>query len=149
MSAAIGSFHHVGIVVQRLAEAEEFVTSALGLPAVKRLDAGKIGLQMVFFDCGPALVELIEFANPELAKQRIGDRAAVIDHVAFAVADLDHAKDVLAGKGVLTAQAEPLVTPLGRSHFTQPETSAGVVWQLLELADGAFPPPGDAPSSDG
>ena len=149
MSAPIGTFHHVGIVVQRLEDAEAFVTSALGLPVVKRLDASKIGLQMVFFDCGPALVELIEFANPQLVEQRLGDRTAVIDHIAFAVADLEHAKDVLHGSGVVIIQDDPLVTPLGRTHFTRPDTSAGVIWQLLELADGAFSPPSTAGANDG
>jgi hypothetical protein len=33
-------------------------------------------------------------------------------------------------------QATPLATPLGRTTFTSPATSGGVIWQLLELAGG-------------
>jgi methylmalonyl-CoA/ethylmalonyl-CoA epimerase len=130
----IGTMHHVGIVVRRLEDAEAFVTASLGLPVVKRLDSAELGLRMVFLDCGPVLVELIEFADPELVRQRLGDRTAVIDHIALEVSDLDHTKEVLAGHGVNTLQDVPMTTPLGRTHFTRPDTSAGVIWQLLQLA---------------
>jgi len=74
---------------------------------------------MVFLACGPTMVELIEFADPQLVQDRLGDRVAPIDHVALQVADLQGA------------------SPLGRMHFTRADTSAGVIWQLLELADGS------------
>jgi len=130
----IGTMHHVGIVVRTLEDAEAFATTALGLPVVKRLDSEKLGLRMVFLDCGPVLVELIEFADPELVRQRLGDRTAIIDHVALEVADLEHVKEVLAGHGVSTLQDVPMTTPLGSTHFTRPDTSAGVIWQLLQPA---------------
>jgi methylmalonyl-CoA/ethylmalonyl-CoA epimerase len=130
----IGTMHHVGIVVRALEDAEAFVTTAIGLPVVKRLDSAELGLRMVFLDCGPVLLELIEFADPDLVEQRLGDRTAVIDHVALEVADLEHARRVLAGHGVSTLHEVPLTTPLGSTHFTRPDTSAGVIWQLLQPA---------------
>jgi catechol 2,3-dioxygenase-like lactoylglutathione lyase family enzyme len=136
----IGTMHHVGIAVRRLEDAEAFVTTAVGLPVVKRLDSAELGLRMVFLDCGPVLVELIEFADPELVRQRLGDRTAVIDHIALEVPDLDHAREVLAGHDVNTIHDVPMTTPLGRTHFTRPDTSAGVIWQLLQPAvRGAAP----------
>jgi catechol 2,3-dioxygenase-like lactoylglutathione lyase family enzyme len=136
MSKQIGSMHHVGIVVRDLRQAEAFVTAALGLPVVKRLESAELGVSMVFLACGPALVELIEWADPQLVRERLGDRVAAIDHVALAVDDLEHAVRQVASHGVGTVSPVPMTTPLGRMHFTQPETSAGIIWQLLELADG-------------
>ena len=134
MSAPIGSLHHVGIVVRHVETTESFLTGVLGLRVAKRLESAELGLRMAFFDCGSALVELVEFADPGLVAARLGDRPAVLDHIALQVADLDDAEEVLRGHGVDLMQATPLVTPLGRTTFTSPASSGGVIWQLLELA---------------
>jgi hypothetical protein len=89
-------------------------------------------MRAVFLACGPALVELVEFADPQLVRDRLGDRVAAIDHVALAVADLDDAVQALGAHGVETVHAVPATTPSGRMHFTRADTSAGIVWQLLE-----------------
>jgi methylmalonyl-CoA/ethylmalonyl-CoA epimerase len=133
MSAPMGSMHHVGIVVRHLETTESFLTGVLGLQAVKRLESADLGVRMAFFDCGPALVELVEFADPGLVAARLGDRPAALDHIALQVTDLDAGTEVLIGHGVELMQATPMVTPLGRTMFTRPDSSAGVIWQLLEL----------------
>jgi methylmalonyl-CoA/ethylmalonyl-CoA epimerase len=130
----IGSLHHVGIVVRHVETTESFLTGVLGLQVVKRLESAELGLRMAFLDCGPALVEIVEFADPGLVAARLGERPAVLDHVALQVTDLDDTEEVLAGHGVALMQATPLVTPLGRMTFTSPATSGGVIWQLLELS---------------
>jgi hypothetical protein len=130
----IGAMHHVGIVVRDLDKAERFATSALGLPVVRQIASEEIGMRAVFLACGNGVVELVEFSDPETVEARLGDRAAVIDHVALAVADLDQAVGLLAEHGVETLTDEPMVTPSGRTHFTRADTSAGVSWQLLEQA---------------
>jgi hypothetical protein len=50
------------------------------------------------------------------------------------VADLDAAVRALAAHGVETVEPVPTALPNGRMHFTRPDTSAGIIWQLLELA---------------
>jgi methylmalonyl-CoA/ethylmalonyl-CoA epimerase len=142
MSERLGSMHHVGIVVRDLDQAEAFVTGALGLPVVNRLASPERGMRAVFFDCGPATIELLEFADVDLVRDRIGDRMAAIDHIALRVADLDSAVQALAGHGVDTVEAVPTTLPSGRMHFTRADTSAGITWQLLEGA--AAPPSGDS-----
>jgi catechol 2,3-dioxygenase-like lactoylglutathione lyase family enzyme len=134
MSEPIGSMHHVGIVVRDLDQAEAFATAALGLPVVNRLASAELGMRAVFLACGPALVELVEFDDPERVQERLGDRAAAIDHVALQVSDVEDAAHALGAHGVETVEAVPTTTPAGRMHFTQADTSAGIVWQLLELA---------------
>ncbi|WP_158581504.1 VOC family protein [Actinomadura spongiicola] len=81
----IGSLHHVGIAVRDLETTEAFLYEALRLPTTRRLDMADLGLRMAFFDCGPALIELVEFADPALTAARIGDRPAALDHIALAV----------------------------------------------------------------
>jgi catechol 2,3-dioxygenase-like lactoylglutathione lyase family enzyme len=134
VSAPIGSLHHVGIAVRRLEETEPFLNDVLGFPVTTRLDLAQLGLRMVFFDCGPVLVELVEFADAGLIAARLGDRPAVLDHIALAVPGLEDTHASLAGHGVELMRSTPLVTPLGRTTFTSPATSGGVIWQLLELA---------------
>lgn len=134
MSAPIGSLHHVGIVVRHVETTESFLCGVLGLRVAKRVESAELGLRMAFFDCGPALVELVEFADPGLVAARLGDRPAVLDHIALQVTDLENTEEILTGHGVDLMQAAPLVTPLGRTTFTSPATSGGVIWQLLELA---------------
>lgn len=137
MSGPVGSLHHVGIVVRDLDAAEAFVTGAFGLPVVNRLASTELGMRAVFLACGPAVIELVEFADADVVRDRIGDRAAAIDHVALRVADLEEAVQALAAHGVETVSAAPITTPAGRTHFTKAPSSAGISWQLLELADGA------------
>jgi catechol 2,3-dioxygenase-like lactoylglutathione lyase family enzyme len=134
MSEPVGSMHHVGIVVRDLDQAEAFVAAAFALPVVNRLASAELGMRAVFLACGPALVELVEFTDPQVVRERLGDRVAAIDHVALQVADLDAAARTLAAHGVATVAPAPATTPAGRMHFTRADTSAGIVWQLLELA---------------
>jgi catechol 2,3-dioxygenase-like lactoylglutathione lyase family enzyme len=134
MSEPVGTMHHVGIVVRDLDQAEAFVTSALGFPVVNRLASRELGMRAVFFGCGPAMIELIQFADPMLVRERLADRVAAIDHIALRVDDVEDTATALAAHGVDTADAIPTTLPGGRTHFTQANTSAGIIWQLLELA---------------
>jgi catechol 2,3-dioxygenase-like lactoylglutathione lyase family enzyme len=135
MSAPVGGMHHVGVVVRDLDRAEAFVATAFGLPVVNRLASEELGMRAVFLACGPVLVELIEFSDPQVIQDRLGDRAAAIDHLALQVADLDAAVQALGAHGVATLLDAPLVTPVGRTQFTKGETSGGIVWQLLEARE--------------
>jgi catechol 2,3-dioxygenase-like lactoylglutathione lyase family enzyme len=122
--------HHVAVAVRDLDAAEAFATRAFGFPVVNRLDTAT--LRAVFLACGPALVELVEFTDPGVVDSRLGDQAAAIDHIALAVPNLDDAIRALTAHGVETAEPQPIVLPAGHMHFTRPESSAGVRWQLLE-----------------
>jgi methylmalonyl-CoA/ethylmalonyl-CoA epimerase len=134
MSPPVGSLHHVGVVVADLDVAEALLTAAFGLPVAQRLASEELGLRAVFLAAGPVTVELVEFADPDVARDRLRGGTASIDHVALEVGDLDAAVEALLAHGVHTARDEPLVTPAGRTHFTRGETSGGIVWQLLEPA---------------
>ena len=132
MSAPVGSMHHVGIVVRDLDAAEALVTTAFGFAVVNRLASEALGMRAVFLACGPVLVELAEFSDAQVVQERLGERAAAIDHIALQVTDLDAAVQALASHGVATLLDTPLETPVGRTQFTKDDTSGGIVWQLLE-----------------
>jgi catechol 2,3-dioxygenase-like lactoylglutathione lyase family enzyme len=134
MSAPVGTLHHVGVVVADLDAAEALFGAAFGLPVAHRLASEELGMRAVFLAAGPVTIELVEFADPEVARERLRGGSAAIDHVALAVGDLDAAIQALAAHGVRAAQERPLVTPAGRTVFTRAETSGGIAWQLLEPA---------------
>jgi len=133
MSDPVGSTHHVGILVRDLDQAEAFATAVLGLPVVSRIASEEHRMRAAFLACGPTLIELVEFSDPDLVATRLGDRVAAIDHVALEVEDVEEAARGLGAHGVETVAQDPLELPSGRTHFTKPETSMGVIWQLLEL----------------
>jgi catechol 2,3-dioxygenase-like lactoylglutathione lyase family enzyme len=134
MSDPVGTMHHVGVVVADLDAAEALLTGAFGLPVARRLTSEALGMRATFLACGPITVELVEFSDPEVARQRLRGAAAAIDHLALQVDDLEAAVGALAAHGVATAHDQALVTPAGRTHFTRAETGGGIVWQLLEPA---------------
>lgn len=133
MSQPVGAVHHVGIVVRDLDQVEAFFTTAFGFPVVNRIASEELGMRATFLAGGPAVVELIEFSDPQVVQERLGDRPAAIDHVALQVDDLDAAVASLAAHGVQTVHEAPVTTPVARWHFTKADTSGGVAWQLLEL----------------
>jgi methylmalonyl-CoA/ethylmalonyl-CoA epimerase len=133
MNAPIGTMHHVGVIVRDLDQAERCIAGAFGLPVIRRLASPEHGMRAAFLSSGPVSIELVEFSDTEPARARLGDRLAVIDHIALAVDNIDAATDALAGHGVATVDAAPVTLPAGRVHFTRPDTSGGIIWQLLEL----------------
>jgi methylmalonyl-CoA/ethylmalonyl-CoA epimerase len=134
MSAPVGDLHHVGVVVADLEAAETLLTAAFGLPVAHRLASEELGMRAVFLAAGPVTIELVQFADPDVARRRLRGGSAAIDHIALAVGDLEDAHAALGAHGVQTARERPLVTPAGRTLFTRAETSGGIVWQLLEPA---------------
>ena len=95
--------HHVGVVVDDLEEARGFL-SALGLRPAGTIEPP--GLRGAFFDCNGTSIEVLEFSAEPARSQRLGDASARIDHIAFAVADLDETVDALAAIGVETTAVQ-------------------------------------------
>jgi catechol 2,3-dioxygenase-like lactoylglutathione lyase family enzyme len=134
--------HHIGILVSDLAVAERFATEVLGLPVVKRLSIPEEDTEVVFVECGGTRIELIGIADPELRapRARQPEAAAEIEHLALAVDDLEGEAERLREHGVRFAASavsgkesdEPLELAGTRSFFSLPETSGGLIWQLIE-----------------
>jgi len=139
---ALTGVHHIGILVADLAQAEAFATEVLGLRVARRMTLPEESTEAVLLDCGAVRIELIAIDDPDVRarRARVPDAMAEIEHVALAVDDLDAEARRLADHGLrLTAvpgHAEEVDAPLAiggtRSLFSVPDTSGGLVWQLIE-----------------
>lgn len=127
--------HHIGILVSDLAAAEQFATEVLGLPVVRRLSMPEEDTEAVFVECGGTRIELIGIGDPErrAARARQPGAVAEIEHVAFAVDDLEGEAERMREHGVRFAASavggkesdEPLELAGTRSFFSLPEKPAG------------------------
>ena len=120
---------HVGVVVDDLDTARRFL-AAMGMSLDHEFDLGRVGA--AFYRCGDVMVELIECRLPEERERRLGDARARIEHIAIEVDDLAATVGELAGLGVEMTKPEPVTQGNVRSHWTKPESSEGVMYQVFE-----------------
>jgi catechol 2,3-dioxygenase-like lactoylglutathione lyase family enzyme len=124
---ALSAIDHVGVVVDDLEDAARLL-AALGLRAAGTSEPP--GLRTAFFDLGGTRIELIEFFEEDARTERLGDAPGRIDHIAFAVPDLDETVEALAGLGIQTTA--PQVSGGRRMCWSVPSTTDGVLYQFLE-----------------
>jgi methylmalonyl-CoA/ethylmalonyl-CoA epimerase len=122
--------HHIGIAVADLGRARELLGGALGLTLVRESHGGNPST--AFYRCGEVEIELLEHTRPEdRAAWLGGDNPGRIEHIAIEVdGDFDRAVAALAALGI-TADS-PRSGPFGQSVRTHPDTTTGVVLQLLQ-----------------
>lgn len=129
---------HVGVVVEDLEQAKRFLAERLRLELVREAHNPHLELNAAFFRCGPVMIEVFQPDEPAAARERIGDApGARIDHIALRVDDLRASAEELAASGVRFRGAaggipEPVPTGATSSLFTEPATSGGVTYQLLQ-----------------
>jgi len=123
---------HIGIVVDDLDEAVDFVTKTFGLEVTQRVEVPKRKVASAFVSWGSVSIELIEHGDPALREARLGDTAARIDHIAVRVPDIEKEAERLRGLGVDTVTSAPVMVAGRRTIFLQPATADGVSYQLLD-----------------
>ena len=104
--------HHVSINVRDVDEARQFYVEQLGL--VSRADRPDFGFAGAWLDAGGQQVHLIEGEPP----------AAVGQHFALQVDDLDDAITELRARGVKVGDASPVGT--GRQAFLSDPSGNGI-----------------------
>jgi methylmalonyl-CoA/ethylmalonyl-CoA epimerase len=130
---ALKRVHHIGVAVADLDRARLLLGETFGLPLVREHDGGNPSV--AFYRCGEVEIELLEFSRPEdRAAWLDGDRLGRIEHIAIEVDDLAATLRALEALGVTGEPARQ--GPLGVSARTHPETTTGVVLQLLQPAPG-------------
>jgi methylmalonyl-CoA/ethylmalonyl-CoA epimerase len=129
-----GRIHHVGIAVADLASARRFVEDALGFHLETAVSLPETRVEAGFFSLGPGVqVELFELGDPETRARRLGEgNVGRLEHIAIEVDDIELAREQLRSAGVEMQADRPSISKLARSYFTRPETSGGVVYQLLD-----------------
>jgi methylmalonyl-CoA/ethylmalonyl-CoA epimerase len=123
---------HVGIAVQRIADALPFYHDVLGLvPGEPERADGAAIVSLAF---GDVAVELLEPVDPDGPIARfLAKRGPGIHHICYRVADLDLALARCRAAGYRLIDAEPRRGAGGRRiAFLHPKATGGI---LLELTD--------------
>lgn len=135
------ALHHIAVVVANL-DAAEARYAALGFGAGERFSVPEQQVNVVTYRVGAGYVELIQptdAAGP--IAHFLAKRGEGLHHVAYQVTDLAATLARLAGAGVRLIDETPRRGVHNwRIAFVHPESCAGVLTELVEVAD----PPDDA-----
>jgi catechol 2,3-dioxygenase-like lactoylglutathione lyase family enzyme len=132
---------HVAYVVRDLAAGIDVLGTPYGLQLAVELQLPEFSLRAAFLSGGQATLELIEFTDPAIVRQRLGDDQLRLDHVGYLVDDIDAAAATLRATGArfCTPHGAPLDAPIeigGARHlWTVPAEAPGTCLQLVERAD--------------
>lgn len=133
---------HVGVLVDDIENARSFLGGVLGLELAREAKPAELGVHALFFHCGKVLIEVFEITDRSSALRPLenGQRAR-IDHIAIEVDDLRAALSSLGVRAQPTgvgdaASVEPLAVGGNLNVWTDPATSGGVVYQLIEKGAG-------------
>jgi methylmalonyl-CoA/ethylmalonyl-CoA epimerase len=124
---------HVGIAVRGLEEGMlSFYRDVLGMDTVPVDDSD--GAQIVAFEAGPSLVELLSADSAESPIGKfLAKRGPGIHHICFAVDDLDATLERCRAHGIRLIDETPrLGAERKRIAFLHPSSTAGVLVELSE-----------------
>jgi methylmalonyl-CoA epimerase len=128
----IRAIHHVGIAVQRLADAYRLYRDVLGLPLTKEAEIADQGVRAALLAAGDSEIELLEPVGAASGMARfIARHGEGLHHVCFDTPDVAAELTAARDKGADLIDATPRVGLAGRIGFLHPRSCAGV---LVELA---------------
>ncbi|HEX8104438.1 MAG TPA: VOC family protein [Solirubrobacteraceae bacterium] len=127
----ISELDHVGVMVADLDAAGAFLADTFGLALEREGEVPALDVKTRFYRCGPVLIEIFQPNDPAVAERELGGAPAKVEHVALRVESLPEALRELGEKGVRFLHDEPLVTGPNLSAYTEPATSAGIMYQLF------------------
>ena len=135
----LGTLDHVGYLARDLTAAIADFSARLGLEVVRRFERPQYSLVGAYMGAGTGETELFTFTDAELLATRLQGADVRLDHVAYAVADIDATARTLQAAGVRFAGPDlrgELLEPVDlggvRHLWTVPETSCGQCLQLLQ-----------------
>ncbi|MET4803840.1 VOC family protein [Bradyrhizobium sp. LB11.1] len=124
---------HIGIVVASLEATRAFLQD-FGFELIRSggVPHLQLGAEFLGSQNQNVQIELIEFGDPLIREMRLGGARGRMDHIALEFDDVEEARAVLAERGVQTQGDTLMIVGSMRCYFTRPETSLGVVYQLLD-----------------
>jgi methylmalonyl-CoA/ethylmalonyl-CoA epimerase len=127
---------HIGIAVAELDAALALHEQVYGMPVVHRETAVDQGVEAVLLDVGENHVELLRpLADDTPVGRFLARRGPGLHHVAYRVADIDAALELLRARGVRLIDEAPRVgIRRSRVAFLHPSSGAGVLTELVEPA---------------
>ncbi len=137
----VTAMDHVGVLVDDLGEARRFFEDVLGLALEREGFQPTLGADTAFYRCGPVLVELFERVTEDSPLPPLDGARARIDHIAVECDDLRATVEAMASMGVRMLEvgvgSEPLAIGGNLNHWTDPDSSDGVKYQLIEKGGAA------------
>ncbi|MFJ4715553.1 VOC family protein [Streptomyces sp. NPDC088785] len=123
---------HIGIVVDDLAAAREFLES-LGMVLERAQEVPERQVKIAFYHCGDGRIELIEPTTPQARESRLGaGRQATLEHIGVEVDDVPTIMRAVQGLGVELTTDEPVPVGPNLNAWTRPATSRGIQFQLVQ-----------------
>jgi catechol 2,3-dioxygenase-like lactoylglutathione lyase family enzyme len=123
--------HHVGIVVDDLADAKHLLGVTLGLRLVRELEVPLLARRVAFFEVGDAEIEVIEDLDADARQRTLSGASARIEHVAIEVDSVESVLAGLEGLGVKTDSKGIVRVGSRLNAWTDPSTSDGIMFQLV------------------
>ncbi|MGI5849690.1 MAG: VOC family protein [Christensenellales bacterium] len=99
---------HIGVFVRDISRSIDFYTRVLGFECYFEADVPDEGgiIKAAFLRCGTCEIELVQFPD---SKER---KDGVVDHISFAVSDLEAMMKCLERKGIAFETKEPAILPM-------------------------------------
>lgn len=124
--------HHVGIVVERLADARRFYEGTLGLPLLREAEIPDQRVRAALLGAGESEIELLEPLDDESGVARfLARHGEGLHHLCFDTPDVDGDLADFRRRAVEVIDTAPRTGLAGRIAFLHPRACAGV---LVELA---------------
>lgn len=128
----ISHIEHIGIAVESLDTAIPFYEKTLGLKCYAIEEVPEQKVRTAFFKVGETKIELLESTDPEGPIGKfIEKKGQGIQHMAFAVDDVDEALTTVEGKGVRLIDKKHRNGAEGLNiGFLHPKSTFGVLTEL-------------------
>jgi methylmalonyl-CoA/ethylmalonyl-CoA epimerase len=130
--------HHVGIVVNRLADAYRFYRDTLGLPLLKEATIPDQHVRAALLGAGETEIELLEPLDSSSGVGRFLERRGEgLHHLCFDTPDIVKTLTSLKEMHVELIDASPRPGLAGQIAFVHPRACGGVLVELATPASGA------------
>lgn len=131
---SIQKVDHIAIAVRDLGAGIHYYRDVLGLPfhGVETIES--LHVEVAFFSCGGAEIELVHGTAPEAAVCRfIEEKGEGLYHIAFEVDDVQKTLDGYMAQGVLARDKAPKPGARGTTvAFLRAESTGGVMTELVQ-----------------
>jgi len=132
-----GRIHHVAFVVRSIETSLAIYRDALGLPLETIMDIPSDRVRIAFLGVGESKVELVEPTDSTTGVARfLANRGEGFHHVCLEVADLAEELTRLGIDGLELIDTAPRRGAEGPVAFIHPESSHGVLVELIEAPGG-------------
>jgi methylmalonyl-CoA epimerase len=134
----LDAIDHVGVAVEDIDATLGLFRDVLQMPLVHRETVTEQGVDAALLDVGDGHIELLQPLGADTAVGRfLARRGPGLHHVAYRVDNVEETLKALAGAGIELIDSEPRTGIRGsRVAFLHPRSTAGVLTEIVEPADG-------------